>query len=55
LDDPANYGRIAHVVKDGVIVDRDRLPENPILTGRPEVRPLYFAHQECVITKSVML
>jgi imidazolonepropionase-like amidohydrolase len=33
LDAPANYGRIAHVVKDGVIIDRDRLPEHPILTG----------------------
>jgi imidazolonepropionase-like amidohydrolase len=33
LGDPANYARIAHVVKDGAIVDRDRLPENPILTS----------------------
>jgi Amidohydrolase family len=27
-----NYARIAKVVKDGMIVDRDRLPEKPILT-----------------------
>jgi imidazolonepropionase-like amidohydrolase len=32
LDDPENYLRITHVVKDGVIVDRQRLPEHPILT-----------------------
>jgi imidazolonepropionase-like amidohydrolase len=33
LADPENYRRIAHVVKDGEIVDRDRLPERPVLTG----------------------
>jgi imidazolonepropionase-like amidohydrolase len=33
LDDPDNYARIAYVVKDGAIVDRDRLPERPVLTG----------------------
>lgn len=32
LDSPANYGRIAHVVKDGHLVDRERLPEHPVLT-----------------------
>ena len=32
LADPANYGRVADVVKDGAIVDRDRLPEHPVLT-----------------------
>jgi imidazolonepropionase-like amidohydrolase len=31
LEDPENYGRIADVVKDGKIVDRDALPENPVL------------------------
>jgi imidazolonepropionase-like amidohydrolase len=32
LDDPDNYARIVHVVKDGSIVDRERLPEHPVLT-----------------------
>jgi imidazolonepropionase-like amidohydrolase len=32
LTDPANYGRIAHVMKDGEFVDRGRLPERPVLT-----------------------
>jgi imidazolonepropionase-like amidohydrolase len=32
LDDPDNYGRVAYVVKDGRLVDRDRLPEAPVLT-----------------------
>ena len=32
LDDPENYGHIANVVKDGVLIDRDRLPERRILT-----------------------
>ncbi|GAA0966826.1 amidohydrolase family protein [Acrocarpospora macrocephala] len=32
LADPDNYARIAHVVKDGELVDRDRLPEHPVLT-----------------------
>jgi imidazolonepropionase-like amidohydrolase len=36
LADVANYGRITHVVKDGVLVDRDRLPERPILTSDAE-------------------
>ncbi len=34
LEDAENYARITHVVKDGVVVDRDRLPERPILSGR---------------------
>jgi imidazolonepropionase-like amidohydrolase len=32
LADPQNYLRIAHVVKDGRLIDRDRLPEQPVLT-----------------------
>jgi hypothetical protein len=32
LDNPENYERIVHVIKDGQIIDRDRLPEHPILT-----------------------
>lgn len=32
LDDVQNYGRIAHVVKDGEVIDRQRLPEHPVLT-----------------------
>jgi imidazolonepropionase-like amidohydrolase len=32
LDNPENYGRIAHIMKDGVLVDRERLPEHPVLT-----------------------
>ncbi len=32
LADPGNYGRVADVVKDGEIVDRDKLPERPVLT-----------------------
>jgi hypothetical protein len=32
LDSPENYARIVHVVKDGKIVDRDHLPEHPVLT-----------------------
>jgi hypothetical protein len=32
LADPDNYMQVAHVVKDGAIVDRDRLPEKRILT-----------------------
>jgi imidazolonepropionase-like amidohydrolase len=32
LADPDNYMRIAHVIKDGAVVDRDRLPEKRILT-----------------------
>jgi imidazolonepropionase-like amidohydrolase len=32
LDDPAHYGRIAQVVKDGQLVERERLPECPVLT-----------------------
>ncbi len=35
LEDPTNYGRIAHVVKDGVVIDRKRLPERPVLTHAP--------------------
>lgn len=33
LDDPDNYGRVAHVVKDGAVVERDRLPQRPVLTA----------------------
>ncbi len=33
LADPRNYERIAHVVKDGVVVDREGLPEQPVLTS----------------------
>lgn len=32
LDDPRHYAHIAYVIKDGDIVDRDRLPESPVLT-----------------------
>jgi len=32
LDNVENYRRIVHVVKDGEFVDRDRLPEHPVLT-----------------------
>ncbi len=32
LDDVANYARVARVMKDGVFVDLDRLPEHPVLT-----------------------
>lgn len=32
LDDVANYARISRVFKDGRPVDRERLPESPILT-----------------------
>ncbi|TMR04921.1 hypothetical protein ETD83_07685 [Actinomadura soli] len=32
LDDPENYARIAHIVKDGKFVHHDRLPEHPVLT-----------------------
>jgi imidazolonepropionase-like amidohydrolase len=32
LDNVENYGRIAHIVKDGELVDRERLPEQPVLT-----------------------
>jgi imidazolonepropionase-like amidohydrolase len=32
LEDPENYRRIMSVVKDGVVIDRDRLPEHPVLT-----------------------
>jgi imidazolonepropionase-like amidohydrolase len=42
LEDIANYGRIAHVVKDGDIVDRDLLPDHPILTAdwdHPALQP----------------
>jgi len=33
LADPLNYARIRYVIKDGTIVDRDRLPERPVLTS----------------------
>jgi imidazolonepropionase-like amidohydrolase len=33
LDAAENYGRVAHVVKDGRLVDRNRLPERPVLTA----------------------
>jgi imidazolonepropionase-like amidohydrolase len=32
LENAENYGRIAHVVKDGELVDRQHLPEHPVLT-----------------------
>jgi imidazolonepropionase-like amidohydrolase len=32
LDNPENYGRVAFVLKDGVPIDRNRLPERPVLT-----------------------
>jgi imidazolonepropionase-like amidohydrolase len=32
LEDPANYGNVVHVVKDGLLVDRDALPTKPVLT-----------------------
>jgi imidazolonepropionase-like amidohydrolase len=32
LADPENYGRVVHVVKDGELVDLDRLPEHPVVT-----------------------
>jgi imidazolonepropionase-like amidohydrolase len=34
LSDPENLRRITYVVKDGVIVDRTSLPDNPVLTTR---------------------
>jgi imidazolonepropionase-like amidohydrolase len=37
LADPENYARIAHLIKDGEIVDRETLPERPVLT-RPDER-----------------
>ncbi len=37
LDAAENYGRVALVVKDGARVDRDRLPERPVVTA---VEPL---------------
>lgn len=46
LNSPGAYGRVAHVVKDGRIVDRARLPENPVLTRDAE-RP---AHHGPAIT-----
>ena len=36
LADPENYGRVAYVVKDGELVDLDRLPEHPVLTRPSE-------------------
>jgi imidazolonepropionase-like amidohydrolase len=33
LVDPEAYGHVALVVKDGELVDRDRLPERPVLTA----------------------
>jgi imidazolonepropionase-like amidohydrolase len=39
LADPENYGRIACVVKDGELVDLDRLPEHPVLTREPDEAP----------------
>jgi imidazolonepropionase-like amidohydrolase len=33
LVDVQNYAHIVHVVKDGAVVDRSRLPERPILTS----------------------
>jgi imidazolonepropionase-like amidohydrolase len=32
LEAVENYNRIAHLVKDGELVDRERLPERPVLT-----------------------
>jgi imidazolonepropionase-like amidohydrolase len=32
LEDVRNFRRVVNVVKDGVIVDRNRLPEHPVLT-----------------------
>jgi hypothetical protein len=39
LADPDNYARIAHVVKDGSLVDRDRLPQDPVLTAALSTQP----------------
>jgi imidazolonepropionase-like amidohydrolase len=39
LDSPANYGRISQVMKDGEFVDRQRLPERPVLTLDASRRP----------------
>jgi imidazolonepropionase-like amidohydrolase len=36
LADPENYARVAHVIKDGEIVDRDSLPEKPVLTAETD-------------------
>jgi imidazolonepropionase-like amidohydrolase len=33
LADSENYRRIVYVVKEGVIIDRDRMPERPLLTA----------------------
>jgi cytosine/adenosine deaminase-related metal-dependent hydrolase len=34
LTDVENYRRITQLVKDGAVVDRERLPEDPVLTRR---------------------
>jgi hypothetical protein len=33
LADPENYAQVALVIKDGEIIDRQRLPDHPVLTG----------------------
>ena len=33
LDDVENYARVAHVIKDGRPIDREKLPDRPILTA----------------------
>jgi imidazolonepropionase-like amidohydrolase len=40
LADPANYGRVRLVMKDGTRVDRDRLPERRILSGLEREPPV---------------
>jgi len=39
LDDIENMRRIATVVKEGQVVDRDALPRNPILTSEEAINP----------------
>ena len=36
LADPANYAKVSAVYKDGVPVDRARLPVKPIVTAEPD-------------------
>ena len=39
LADISNIRKLAIVIRDGRIVDRDRLPEKPVWYGRPDGRP----------------
>lgn len=35
LEDPKNYRDIHLIMQKGVVIDRDKLPENPVITGSP--------------------